>query len=286
MHACLRVPDCWTWSPLRGSRHLIVTGIRILVCEKITYFYLPYVVQEYSLLLRAPSAAVPQRAVPLICRTPDLIHSPLLPLHFSMPPLSSHSPSPATAPMVKPRGPGAITCSASCSTVHGTALPSIEAPAPVTSAQDCQSPPQMISNLEVCDDQGNLRSRLPPHSSLLRDSGARTNLTYGNNKISIDAFAWACDATNVNVWDSKVRGLCLNSYFIHDVAMLLKESPLSCVSSRIAWADIARVGCAKAKGAHALIEKQAGYLGCLLWTPSAWPPVMHISPDSIDLIKM
>jgi hypothetical protein len=98
-------------------------------------------------ILRGPSSAVPQRAAPSSAGPPDLIRTPLLPLHFSMPPLSSHSPSPATAPMAKPRAPGAITCSASCSTptaAHGAALPSFEAPAPVTSAQDHHSPPQMI----------------------------------------------------------------------------------------------------------------------------------------------
>jgi hypothetical protein len=98
-----------------------------------------------------PSVVVIQLAVPLICRSPDFTHSPLLPIHFSMPPLSSHSPSPTTAPMAMPRAPGTTTCSAHCS-----APSPIETPAPVTSAQDRHSPLQIISHLEVYDDKGNL----------------------------------------------------------------------------------------------------------------------------------
>jgi hypothetical protein len=52
-----------------------------------------------------------------------------------------------------PRAPGAITCSAHCS-----APTPIETPAPVTGAQDCHSPLQMLSHLEVYDDKGNLTS--------------------------------------------------------------------------------------------------------------------------------
>ena len=62
--------------------------------------------------------------------------------------------------MAGPVRSGIITCSTNCSApavVHGAALPSFGTPTLVTSVQDRLLPPQMISNVEVYDDQGNLR---------------------------------------------------------------------------------------------------------------------------------
>jgi hypothetical protein len=105
---------------LHGAVQLLrPTTARTLPCNY--YIYI-----TVSSTVCAPSVAVPQLTVP---RSPDLTHSPLLPTHFSMPPLSPlHSPSSRISSMdilqdKQPRSPSAIPrsthqCSATPSTIE------------------------------------------------------------------------------------------------------------------------------------------------------------------------
>jgi hypothetical protein len=101
-----------------------------------------------------PSTLSPSSAGPQISFTPHSCPftspcrlSHLTPLHLQLP----RWPAPCEQ----------VPCSTSCSApaaVLGTALLSCETPTLVTSVQfDRHPPPQMISNIEVFDDQGNLR---------------------------------------------------------------------------------------------------------------------------------
>jgi hypothetical protein len=155
-----------------ADQHLRPTTARRHPCNY--YIYI-----AVSTTVCAPSVAVPQPTVP---RSPDLTHSPLLPTHFSMPPLSPlHSPSSTISSIdilqdKQPRSPSAIPrsthhCSATPSTIE-TPVSQEETCAVVTTRaelsyhdpEDNDEPPPQLSRYDlledtglVYDDQGNLR---------------------------------------------------------------------------------------------------------------------------------
>jgi hypothetical protein len=97
----------------------------------------------------------PARRSPILAQISFTLHS--CPFHFSMPPISPHSPSPATASMDNPARTGAKTCSTTAAPAAVTGRPYLHETPQIVTTSGRHPPSQTNFIMNEYDDQGNLK---------------------------------------------------------------------------------------------------------------------------------